>query len=91
MGTRDFFTEALTRNLELISKEKISLKRDGPKVPIVTVEQKRPLAVVFEWISADKKVFYKYAHLYLDRGYDVLAVSLNVKQLLLPVSGAQVI
>lgn len=91
MGQRNIFQEPVTRNLELLSNEKLNIEKSVGKIPILKTEQKRPLAVMFEWISAEKRHFHKYCDIYLDRGYDVLSVSLSVRQLLWPTSGSQVV
>lgn len=91
MGQRNIFQEYVTRNLELLSNDKLTIEKNAGKVPILRTEKSRPLAVMFEWISADKKHFHKYSDIYLERGYDVLAVSLSVRQLLWPTSGSQIV
>lgn len=90
MGSNNFFSEPVSKDIELISNEKISLSKESGKVPLIKSESDRSLAVMFEWMSAEKKGVHKYVNLYLDRGYDVLAISLSLRNLLFPVSGSQI-
>lgn len=55
-----------------------------------TVPQDKPLVVMLTWLMAKKKHIYKYANFYVDRGFDVLNVTITPWQLLWPTKGSQV-
>lgn len=88
LGCRSLSSLALSRNLNLLSKE----KKDGKIVNFqFTVPQDKPLVVLLTWLMAKKKHIYKYANFYVDKGFDVLNVTITPWQLLWPTKGSQVI
>lgn len=45
--------------------------------------------IIFAWLFAKERHLDKYRLLYLDKGFDVLTVKVNVKDFLLPQAGTQ--
>ncbi|CAH1961927.1 unnamed protein product [Acanthoscelides obtectus] len=86
--TRNISSLEVTKNISLLSQEKkksnvINLKLDSP--------EGKPLVVLLSWLMAKKKHVYKYADIYLKRGFDVLNISISPWQLLWPAKGSQVV
>lgn len=77
----------ITKNLEIISNEKINTKVSNLKL---TACPQRPLVLCLTWLLAKRKNVLKYASLYLDHGFDVLNVTVSPWQVLWPVKGVQV-
>lgn len=79
---------ALTKNLHLLSDK----KKDAKIVNLqLSVPQDKPLVVLLSWLLAKRKHIYKYADFYIDRGFDVLNVTITPWQLLWPAKGTQVL
>lgn len=55
---------------------------DGEKV-------ERPLLILFAWLFAQERHLDKYRILYMERGFDVLTIKVNVWDFLIPQSGSQ--
>lgn len=49
----------------------------------------KPLVLIFSWLQSKQKHLMKYAHLYIDQGFDVAIVQVSAWQLLWPVRGTQ--
>ncbi|KAI4463775.1 hypothetical protein MML48_4g00020442 [Holotrichia oblita] len=81
-------TKAINKNLYLISNEKYKI---NPETFKVELGKCRPLAVMPTWLMANEKHINKNAKFYLDYGFDVLNIKLQMWQLLLPTKGTQVI
>ncbi|KAF5302289.1 hypothetical protein FQA39_LY10328 [Lamprigera yunnana] len=77
----------LSRNLELISKDKIWTVTDYK----VSNPSNKPLVVLLSWMMAKRKHVFKFANLYVDRGFDVLSVNITPWQLMWPTKGSHVI
>ncbi|XP_072172195.1 transmembrane protein 53-A-like [Diadema setosum] len=54
-------------------------------------ESSRPLVLLLPWLAAKQKHVSNFSRIYLDRGCDVLTVSIRAGQILLPKSGAQAV
>lgn len=50
----------------------------------------KPLVILLPWLMSKPKHIRKYAQLYIDQGYDVLAVSVTPWQVMWPKKGTQV-
>lgn len=50
----------------------------------------KPLVVLLQWLMAKPHIIKKYAKLYIDQGYDVLAVTVTPWQVMWPTKGIQV-
>lgn len=53
-------------------------------------ELDKPLVVLLQWLMAKPKHIKKYAELYIDHGYDVMAVTVTPWQVMWPTKGTQV-
>ncbi|XP_035213307.1 uncharacterized protein LOC118187238 [Stegodyphus dumicola] len=73
---------------------KLHTQNVGKNLHLNTVEEddksKKPLAVILAWMLAKESHIAKYRSIYLKRGFDVLTVDINPKDMLFPVSGCQV-
>lgn len=49
----------------------------------------RPLLILFAWLFAQERHLDKYRILYMERGFDVLTIKVNVWDFLVPQSGSQ--
>lgn len=78
---------AVTKNLYLLSDKKKECKIVNLQL---TTPQDKPLVLLLSWLMAKKNHIYKYANLYIDKGFDVLNVTITPWQLLWPTKGAQV-
>ena len=54
-------------------------------------EDKRPLLVLFAWLFAKERHLDKYRKLYIEKGFDVLTVKVQVFDFLVPAKGSQVV
>lgn len=88
---RTIFRHSITKNLEIVSNDVLKIKNREGKLPLVDLEQNRPLVILLTWMLAQRKHVNKYIDLYLRKGFDVFRVSISVKQLLWPVQGSQVV
>ncbi|XP_066275434.1 transmembrane protein 53-like [Branchiostoma lanceolatum] len=52
---------------------------------------KKPLVLIFAWMSAQRRHMQKFEKIYLERGCDVMTITIRLPQLLLPKTGSQVI
>nr|XP_027205652.1 transmembrane protein 53-A-like isoform X3 [Dermatophagoides pteronyssinus] len=59
----------------------------------VNVEKspKKSLLVLFAWLFAKERHLDKYRRLYMEQGFDILTIKVNVKDFIIPVVGSQVI
>ncbi|CAB0016900.1 unnamed protein product [Nesidiocoris tenuis] len=76
----------LSKHFRLLSADEYVNKR----VPSFSPET-RPLVVMLTWMSAKKKHINRYSDIYLSRGYDVLTVTIQGWELLLPSKGSQIV
>lgn len=84
---RRLSTIQITKNLELISKE----KKDGKITDLkLSTNEDKPLVILLSWMLAKGKHIYKFADYYVDHGFDVLRISITPWQLLWPTKGTQV-
>ncbi|KAK9752707.1 Eukaryotic protein of unknown function (DUF829) [Popillia japonica] len=83
-GAKYLSTKAINKNLYLISNEKCKI---DPKTFKLELAKCRPLVVMPTWLMAKEKHINKNAKFYLDYGFDVLNIRLQVWQLLLPTKG----
>lgn len=75
-----YFSE---KPIEKINKDTLELNfNDG---------QKRPLCIMFAWMSASTSHLKKYVKIYTNLGFDIIAICITSWQLLWPVKGAQVV
>lgn len=90
--TRNYQKHELTKNLNLVSGAG-NLKVDQNFQVHLTneSEKSRPLVVLLAWLLAKNKHLTKFADLYVDQGFDVLTVSIQPWQMLLPARGTQVV
>lgn len=86
--TRKISSFEITKNLEILSNEKINTKVSNLKL---TACPQRPLVLCLTWLLAKRKNVLKYANLYLDHGFDVLNVTVSPWQVLWPVKGIQLV
>lgn len=54
-------------------------------------DEKRPLLVLFAWLFAKDRHLDKYRNLYIQRGFDVLTVKIQVSDFLIPRRGSHVV
>lgn len=57
----------------------------------VPKDEKRPLLVLFAWLFAKERHLDKYRKLYIEKGFDVLTVTVQVIDFLIPTKGSQVV
>jgi len=86
--TRRLSSLELTKNLELITKDKLSTRVVNLKL---SEPQNKPLVVLLSWMLAKRKHIYKFADYYVAQGFDVLRISISPWQLLWPTKGTQVV
>ncbi|XP_056631456.1 uncharacterized protein LOC130441692 [Diorhabda sublineata] len=86
--TRFLSSVELTKNLSIISNEKINSKITDLKIE---QPQDKPLLIMLSWLMAKKRYIYKYADIYLNQGFDVLNININPWQLMWPTNGSQVV
>lgn len=88
LSERTLSTMPITKNIQLITKEKLHNKLIDLKLekPI-----EKPLVVLLSWLLSKKKHTYKYANFYLDQGFDVLNINISPWQLFWPMKGSQVV
>ncbi|CAH0718955.1 unnamed protein product, partial [Brenthis ino] len=87
---RGAHSQNITKNIFYISNndEKVTLDQKTMKL---NKEMDRPICIMLNWLQASPKQVMKYASIYLDEGFDVLRVSCDLWQLILPKKGAKVI
>ncbi|XP_066252569.1 transmembrane protein 53 [Euwallacea similis] len=88
MPVRNISCLEVTKNMSLLSNEKknisvVDFKLEEP--------QENPLVVLLAWMMAKKKHTHKYANIWMERGFDVLCVTVNPWQFLWPTTGTQVV
>ncbi|KAJ6221946.1 hypothetical protein RDWZM_000491 [Blomia tropicalis] len=54
-----------------------------------SIGQQRPLLILFAWLFAKERHLDKYRTLYMERGFDILTIKVNVRDFLIPQSGSQ--
>ncbi|KAH7636844.1 hypothetical protein HUG17_7050 [Dermatophagoides farinae] len=57
----------------------------------VDESSKKSLLVLFAWLFAKERHLDKYRRLYMEQGFDVLTIKVNVKDFIIPAVGSQVI
>lgn len=85
---RRFSSLQLTKNLELISKNEIC--KDVTNLKLSSTSD-RPLVILLAWLLAKQKHMHKFADFYMERGFDVLKVTITPWQMIWPTKGSQVI
>ncbi|KAL0830000.1 hypothetical protein ABMA28_003458 [Loxostege sticticalis] len=89
-GCRLAHSQALNKNLQYISNEKIKLNAD-PKTLKLDKQPNKPLCIIMNWMLARPEHVMKYASLYLEQGFDVVSVSCSPWQLMWPLKGSQLV
>ncbi|KAF2884101.1 hypothetical protein ILUMI_22069 [Ignelater luminosus] len=87
-NVRNLSSIELSKNLELITKEKKTAKVTNLKL---STPLDKPMVILLSWLMAKRKHIYKFANYYTGHGFDVLNVSVSPWQLLWPTKGTQVI
>ncbi|KAK9497588.1 hypothetical protein O3M35_004287 [Rhynocoris fuscipes] len=78
--------QSITKHLELISSvDSNQLSND------IHTNKVKPLVVLLGWLLAKPQHMKKYSDIYMDRGYNVLTVSMTPWQFFWPTTGAQLI
>lgn len=87
INKRNFSTVQISKNLELISKNKI------PEVSNFKVcgNFDKPLVILLSWMLAKRKHMFKFADFYMEHGFDVLSINMTPWQMLWPRKGSHVI
>ncbi|XP_014272595.1 transmembrane protein 53-B [Halyomorpha halys] len=88
---RKTFQFSITESMELMSYEDLVVKQNNKRTPEVILETSRPLVLLLPWLLAKPKHTRKYVELYLDKGFDVLTISITVWKVIWPMIGAQVV
>lgn len=88
MPIRNISCLEVSKNLSLLSNEKKNasvsdLRLDQP--------QENPLVILLAWLMAKRKHTYKYADIWMQKGFDVLSVNVSPWQFLWPVKGSQIV
>ncbi|KAK7870004.1 hypothetical protein R5R35_011971 [Gryllus longicercus] len=92
MGSRSYQQHVLTKNLTLVTTQGgLKVGKDHEVTLLSDLEKTRPLVVLLSWLLAKQKHILKFADFYLDQGFDVLTVSIQPWQMLLPARGTQVL
>jgi esterase/lipase len=86
---RSISTQEVTKNIYLVTEDKRKIETDPKTLRLNQDCGDRPLAIIFSWLKSKPKHLMKYAHLYLDQGFDVAVAQITPWQLLWPVNGAQ--
>ncbi|GJQ75068.1 hypothetical protein Trydic_g9682 [Trypoxylus dichotomus] len=87
-AARYLSTQKINKNLYLISNERSMIDPASYKVDL---GKSKALAVMPTWLMAKEKHIIKNAKFYLDYGFDVLNIRLQMWQLLWPRKGTQVV
>lgn len=87
MPVRNISCLEVTKNMSLLSNEKKNTSINDFKLE---EPQDNPLVVMLAWMMAKKKHTHKYADIWIEKGFDVLCVTVNPWQFLWPVKGTQV-
>lgn len=77
----------VTKNLEIISNDKINSKVSNLQL---SNPPDKPMVILLPWLLAKRKHILKYASFYLDQGFDVLNVECSPWQVLWPLKGVKV-
>lgn len=85
---RNISTLRITKNIELITNEKLNAKVSNLKL---SVREDKPLVVCMTWLMAKRKNVMKYANLYLEQGFNVLHITPTPWQVLWPAKGIQLV
>lgn len=90
-GTRKSISRRdLTKNMTYYS-ENINKIEWNPNTLTFKTPSGNPLVLLMSWLLAKQKHLKKYAEIYTDLGFDVLAVQINPWQLLWPTKGTQLV
>lgn len=87
MPVRNISCLEVTKNMSLLSNEKKNTSINDFKLED---SQDNPLVVMLAWMMAKKKHTQKYADIWIQKGFDVLCVTVSPWQFLWPVKGTQV-
>lgn len=87
MPVRNISCLEVTKNMSLLSNEKKNTSINDFKLED---SQDNPLVIMLAWMMAKKKHTHKYADIWIQKGFDVLCVTVNPWQFLWPVKGTQV-
>lgn len=87
---RSQVSHEITKNITLYANEKRNVDRDVKTLRLKHPVDK-PLVLMLSWLLAKQKHIAKYAKIYTDQGYDVLAVEITPWQLLWPTKGTQLV
>ncbi|KAF5284582.1 hypothetical protein FQR65_LT02408 [Abscondita terminalis] len=87
INRRAFSSVQVTKNLELITKDKVP----GISNFKVGGNFDKPLVILLSWMLAKRKHMIKFADIYMDHGFDVLSINITPWQMLWPRKGSQVI
>lgn len=90
LHVKSVFRHAITKNLEIISNDVLKIQNRAGQLPLVNLEHNRPVVILLAWMLAQRKHVDKYLDLYLKKGFDILKISISVKQLLWPTEGSQI-
>ncbi|XP_053966686.1 uncharacterized protein LOC128868524 isoform X2 [Anastrepha ludens] len=83
-------TKEITKNMTFFTNEPFNSEVD-PKTLEFKKPSRNPLVLIMAWLMASQKHLRKYAQIYTDMGFDVMAVHVTPWQLLWPVKGTQVV
>ncbi|XP_044729003.1 transmembrane protein 53-B-like [Chrysoperla carnea] len=78
----------ITKNLEIISNDKINSKISNLQL---SNPPNKPMVILLPWLLAKRKHILKYASFYLDQGFDVLNVECSPWQVLWPLKGVKLV
>lgn len=87
VSKRSFSRLEITKNLALISRDKINSKVTNLKLHDQTG---RPCVLLLSWLMAKRKHMMKFVDYYLNKDCDVLCINVTPWQLLWPTKGTQV-
>ncbi|XP_021207818.1 uncharacterized protein LOC101742817 [Bombyx mori] len=90
LSCRSVHMQNISKNMQYISKEDRKITLD-PYTMKTNNPIQRPLCVMMNWMLAKPKHVLKYANVYLEQDFDVVAVSCSPMQLMWPVKGSKII
>ncbi|XP_050299254.1 transmembrane protein 53-B isoform X2 [Anthonomus grandis grandis] len=88
MPVRNISCLEINKNLSLLSNEKIDTTVTNFKL---NQPQENPLVILLAWMMAKKNHTRKYADIWIQKGFDVLCVTVSPWQFLWPVKGTQLV
>lgn len=75
----------------MFSHDSLTVQPRNGKIPIIQLNNERPLVVLLTWLDAKPKHRKTFVDLYMNKGFDVLNVETFMWHLLWPTGGSQVI